>query len=131
MFLVLLLRPFGNLSLAYGMHHIATVLSISPIPYLWAMLNPFVALGILLLIASLLVRMALLSVADLSYVLPLTASGYVISSVLGWLFLKEDVSPAHWLGTLLVFAGAGFVGSTNADTTDVTFPDREPSVKDT
>ena len=115
---LLLLRPFGNLSLAYGMRHTLTVLSASPVPYLAAMLNPFVAVGILMLIGSLLVRMALLSVADLSYVLPLTATGYVISVMLGWIFLKEQVSSAHWLGTLLVFAGASFVGSTNADTTD-------------
>ena len=71
-----------------------------------------------MLIGSLLVRMALLSVADLSYVLPLTATGYVISVMLGWIFLKEQVNSAHWLGTFLVFAGASFVGSTNADTTD-------------
>lgn len=120
--LVLLLRPLGNLLLAYGMRHLAGVLSISPVPYVKAMANPFVAAGILMLVVGLLVRMALLSIADLSYVLPLTASGYVISSVLGWLFLHEQVSAGQWMGTLLIFAGAAMVGGTKATTTEFASP---------
>ena len=118
MVLVLLFRPIGNLSLAYGMRHLSSIVSINPIPYIQAMGNPFVAAGIVLLILGLLVRMALLSVADLSYVLPLTASGYVISSVLAWLVLKEAVSTSQWVGTALIFAGSSFVSSTRADTTE-------------
>lgn len=125
--LVLLLRPFGNLFLAYGMRHLSAVLSVSPIPYIRAMSNPFVAAGILMLIAGLLVRMALLSIADLSYVLPLTASGYVISSLLGWLFLREQISVAQWIGTFLIFAGSSFVGMTEADTTNRTGETHTPA----
>jgi drug/metabolite transporter (DMT)-like permease len=107
----LLLRPFGNLSLAWGMRH-SSVLSIDPLVYLKALLNPFVALGILMLILALLTRMALLSVADLSFVLPLTATGYILSALLGKFFLGEQVSEARWLGTVLVFLGIVLVGST-------------------
>lgn len=99
------------------MRHLSAVLSISPLPYVKAMANPFVAAGILMLIVALLVRMALLSVADLSYVLPLTAGGYIISSMLGWLFLKEEISISQWLGTVLIVAGSSFVTGTPADTT--------------
>lgn len=102
------------------MRKLAVISSVNPLPYLNAMLNPLVGLGILLLIVSLLVRMALLSVADLSYVLPLTASGYVISSLLGWFFLQEQISPLHWVGIFLVFAGSSVVGVTEADTTKAT-----------
>ncbi len=110
--LTLLLRPFGNLSLAWGMHHIPKLLALEPLPYLQALLNPFVALGIAMLVLALLTRMALLSVADLSFVLPLTATGYIISALLGKVFLNEDVGSHQWLGTLMIFAGVVFVGTT-------------------
>jgi drug/metabolite transporter (DMT)-like permease len=110
--LTLLLRPFGNLSLAWGMHHFPRLLNWQPLPYLQALLNPFVALGIAMLILALLTRMALLSVADLSFVLPLTATGYIISAMLGKLFLGEDVGSNRWLGTCMIFAGVVLVGST-------------------
>ena|SRR4051794_2798074 len=114
--LVLLLRPVGNLSLAWGMKHFPQIVSISPIPYLQAMLNPYVAVGILLLLLALLVRMALLSLADLSYVVPMTAGGYIISTALAELFLKENVSAKGWIGTVLVFLGTAIVGPTSRTT---------------
>jgi drug/metabolite transporter (DMT)-like permease len=110
--LTLLLRPVGNLSLAWGMRHFAKVLSINPLPYVEAMLSPFVALGIITLILAQLTRMALLSLADLSFVLPATASGYIFSAMLGRVFLSEHVSSEQWFGTLLIVAGIGLVGST-------------------
>jgi uncharacterized membrane protein len=81
------------------------------------MANPFVALGIVALILALLARMALLSIADLSYVLPVTAVGYVIAVFLGKVFLHETVSNQRWLGALLIFGGAALVGSTTGNTT--------------
>src|ERR1700760_2294296 len=103
--LTLLLRPAGNLFLAWGMKHFSQMLSINPLPYVQAMLSPLVALGIITLILAQLTRMALLSVADLSFVLPATASGYIFSAMLGNVFLKEHISPAQWAGTLLIVAG--------------------------
>jgi drug/metabolite transporter (DMT)-like permease len=116
--LTLLLRPFGNLSLAFGMHHFPRLLAFEPLPYLQALMNPFVALGIAMLILALLTRMALLSVADLSFVLPLTATGYIISALLGKTFLGEDVGSFRWLGTLLIFAGVALVSSTPERSTE-------------
>ncbi len=98
------------------MRHINTEVGLNPVDYIRAMLNPFVALGIVLLIAWLLTRMALLSWADLSFVVPITSAGYVLSAVLGVWFLAEVVSPIHWMGTLLIFAGTALVGSTKPDT---------------
>jgi drug/metabolite transporter (DMT)-like permease len=110
--LTLLLRPVGNLSLAWGMRHFAKVLSVNPLPYMQAMLSPFVAIGIITLILAQLTRMALLSLADLSFVLPATASGYIFSAMLGRVFLNEHVSSGQWLGTLLIVAGIALVGTT-------------------
>ena len=81
------------------------------------MLNPYVTVGIAMLIAALLVRIALLGLADLSFVLPMTAVGYVLAALFGNWFLHEEVSPERWLGTVLIFAGALLVGSTAQNTT--------------
>jgi drug/metabolite transporter (DMT)-like permease len=111
------LRAFGNLALAWGTKHFPQTLSIHPAPYLEAMLDPFAALGIAMLIFSMFARMALFSVADLSFVLPVTAVGYVLATLLGKFFLEESISPDRWLGTALIFAGAALVGSTPRNTT--------------
>lgn len=104
--------------MAWGMKHVPEQMSMDPVLYLHAMLNPFVALGIAALILALLTRMALLSLADLSFVLPVTAIGYVFSVFLGKLFLHETITHQRWLGTLLIFAGAVLVGTTSRNTTD-------------
>jgi uncharacterized membrane protein len=105
---VVLSNSFGNLFLAKGMHASAEV--DSPLAMLSAIFNPFVMLGIVLLISWLLTRMAMLSWADLTYVLPVTALGYAISAILGWAFLAETITPVRWAGTLLIVAGTVLVG---------------------
>ena len=115
--LFLALRAVGNSSMAWGMKQVPERMSMNPALYLGAMLNPFVAMGIAALVIALLTRMALFSVADLSFVLPVTAIGYVIAVFIGKLFLHETVTRQRWLGTLLIFAGAALVGSTSPDTT--------------
>jgi uncharacterized membrane protein len=88
----------------------------SPWDYLTAMFTPYVASGIVLLILWLLSRMALLSWADLSYILPLTAIGYIITAILGRVVLNEHIGVARWSGTLLIVAGTALVGMTDSRT---------------
>jgi drug/metabolite transporter (DMT)-like permease len=108
---VVLSNAFGNLFLALGMHQSREV--DTPLDFLYAIFNPLVVFGIVLLIAWLLTRMAMLSWADLTYVLPVTAFGYVVSAGLGGLFLKEVITPVRWAGTLLIAAGTILVGLGN------------------
>ncbi len=118
------LRAFGNLSLAWGSKHFAEGLAFAPLPYLRAMLNPYIATGILLLMGSLIVRLALFSVADLTFILPMTSIGYVISVWLGKAFLNEHISIGRWIGVLLIFGATALVGSTPENTTK---PEGKPS----
>jgi drug/metabolite transporter (DMT)-like permease len=69
-----------------------------------------VALGVVLLIVWQLSRMALLSWADLSYVVPVTAVGYVVVAVLGRILLDERITTARWAGIGLIVAGVALVG---------------------
>ncbi|HYP05917.1 MAG TPA: hypothetical protein VER03_06745 [Bryobacteraceae bacterium] len=80
------------------------------------MVSPLVAGGVALLILWTLARMTLMSWADLSYILPITAIGYVLSAITGKLFLAENITPLRWSGTLLIVAGIVLVGRTQAET---------------
>jgi uncharacterized membrane protein len=99
-----LLRAIGNLSLAWGTKHFPETLATNPLSYLRAIL-------------AMLLRMAILGVADLSFVLPLTAVGYVLATLLGKFILHEEVTPERWVGTALIFLGVALVGSTPQNTT--------------
>jgi uncharacterized membrane protein len=110
--LVILLKPFSNLFLAWGMRHFPETLSNNPVQYLRVVVDPLVAIGIGMQIVWLLMRMALLSVADLSFILPVTAVGYVLSTFLAHVFLGEQVSLERWLGTGVIFLGTALVGLT-------------------
>jgi len=113
---VVLFNAVGNLSLAWGMRHVPETMALNPFGYLRAMTNPFVATGIVLLVCWLLARMALLSWADLSFVLPLTGLGYILAAVFGKLLLGENVTLVHWMGTIFICAGTAMVGSTDQRT---------------
>jgi drug/metabolite transporter (DMT)-like permease len=72
---------------------------------------------VLLLILWMLSRMTLLSWADLSYVLPVTALGYVLTALMGRFFLGEHVSLGRWAGIALIMGGVSMVGDTPIRTT--------------
>jgi drug/metabolite transporter (DMT)-like permease len=53
--------------------------------------------------------LALLSWAQVSFVVPATAANYVVGAVGAKFLLKERVSQARWAGLLLVAAGVALV----------------------
>lgn len=99
----------GDSLLAHGMKQVGHI-SLDHIPdVLVAILNPWVALGILLLLGFFATYMAALSWADLTYVLPATSLGYVLLALIAKFILREDVTLTRWLGILMISAGVGFV----------------------
>jgi len=115
--LFLALRALGNLSLAWGTKHMPETLGADPLVYIRSLLHPGIAMGVAMLILALLARLALLSLADLSFILPMTAIGYVLAALLGRVFLNETVSPQRWLAVVLIFGGAVLVSATPQATT--------------
>lgn len=107
----------GNFLLSIGMHDVGATVSASPMPYLRAFLNPWVISGMVLLVGWIFANLSLLSWADLSYVLPVTAVGYVLSALLGALVLKEQVTATRWIGIAMITCGAIVVGLTTPRTT--------------
>lgn len=99
----------GDSMLSHGMkqtgsisiHHLQSVVL--------AVLNPWVAIGILLLLAFFASYMNALSWADLTYVLPATSLGYVLLALVAKFALREQISLLRWLGIALISSGVGFV----------------------
>jgi len=114
--IVVLTNVLGNSLLSRGMRSVGALLTLSPLPYVQALFNPWVAVGVSLLIVWLLSHMALLSWADLSYVLPVTSIAYVLAAVVGRLFLHEQVSLVRWAGISLIMLGVILVGRTSPRT---------------
>ena len=110
------MKQTGNISL----HHLQGVIL--------AVRNPWVAVGILLLLAFFASYMNSLSWADLTYVLPATSLGYVLLALVAKFALHEAVSPMRWLGIALISGGVGFVAGGPALTAQEHPDDRKSSV---
>jgi uncharacterized membrane protein len=113
---VVLSNVLGNLALTLGLRRLGRLVSVSPLAYIQALFDPWVAAGVSLLIVWLLSHMMLLSWADLSYVLPVTSVGYVLSALAGRWFLAEQITPARWAGIALIVVGVSLVGRTAVNT---------------
>jgi drug/metabolite transporter (DMT)-like permease len=123
--LVTLLVVFGsagNLLFSAGMKQIGAVPGWSMGSLQTAFVQVFTSARIWLGIASMLLFLAalllVLSWADFSYVLPATASMYVLIPLLGHFLLGETVTGLRWLGIGLICLGVVLVGRTPANTTE-------------
>jgi drug/metabolite transporter (DMT)-like permease len=101
----------GDSLLARGMKQLGGISLHDVSGLLLAILNPWVTVGILLLLAFFASYMAALSWADLTYVLPATSLGYVLVALIAKLGFHEEISPTRWVGIALIAAGVGFVAA--------------------
>lgn len=105
--IVVLTNVFGDFFMKRGMSAQPPIAG--PLAYIATLFEPWVALGVVLLIVWQLSRMALLSWADLSYVLPVTSIGYVLVALLGRVWLNEQITSTRWAGIVLIVAGVALV----------------------
>ena len=99
----------GDTLLARGMKSFGSVAPSEVLHLFAAVLNPYVFLGIFFLLAFMSAYLSALSWADLTYVLPATAFGYVFIALIARFFLHEHISRMRWVGIVLITAGVGFV----------------------
>ncbi len=102
----------GEILSAKGMQQVGAV-SFQPralLGSLWRMLrNSFLILGVVFMAVAFFSFISLLSYADLSFVVPLTAVSYITNTLGARFFLYERISKERWLGTLLVAFGVALV----------------------
>lgn len=110
---VVLSNSVGNLFLAFGMRRMPSFDFGSLLHYLLLVVtNPWIILGTALLILFMIGQLSLFTWADLSYVLPVTASGYIVTAILSRVFLHENVSTLRWTGVVLIAFGVMLVAET-------------------
>lgn len=118
-----LTQVFGDILLSRGMKDFGLFDFSNPliIPHLitYILTNFWIILGIAVLIISLGLYLTAISSLDLSYVLPIHASSYVLNGVFAWLLLDERISVIRWLSTLLIALGVFFVGLSDSKTAQV------------
>jgi uncharacterized membrane protein len=107
----------GNVLLSHGMHQVGRLVSAVPADYLRAFTNPWTIAGVCILIVWMLSDLALLSRADLSFVLPVTASAYVLIAVMAHFFLHDHISWQRWTGIALITLGVILAEETPVRTT--------------
>jgi drug/metabolite transporter (DMT)-like permease len=105
---VVLANVGGNAILGYAMQQAPTTAGV-----IGSILQPVAIVGIVVLTAWMLLRMRLLGLADLSFVVPVTAIGYVLSALAGVFLLHEHVPLRGWIGTVIIMAGATLTGLTD------------------
>jgi drug/metabolite transporter (DMT)-like permease len=111
--LAVIANTLGNFLLSVGMRSMDFKPWASPLQYLRIFANPWIDAGVILLLIWFAAQLSLLSWADLSYVLPITAASYVLTAVLGKVFLHEFISISRWFGILVISMGVLLVIGTS------------------
>lgn len=121
---VMLGAAVGDALLGRGMRDVGPVSIHHLSLLLHALLNPWVFTGIAVLLGFMACYMTALSWADITFVLPATAFGNVITALLSRLWLHEHITASRWLGIALIVLGVGFVanGPARTDTSIANLP---------
>ena len=122
----ILANSFGNVCLSKGMKEFDMGGKLGPAwmgrAAIHVLSDPWMILGVLLLLIFLGAYLAALSWSDLSFVLPATAPAYILTAGLSKIFLNETIPPARWGGIVLIVAGTWLVARTAV-------PSRKPEVE--
>ncbi len=108
---VMLTASVGDTLLSHGMSQVGPVSASHLLLLLRALRNPWVIAGIVCLLGFFASYLSALSWADLTFVLPATAFGYVVVALLSHFWLGEHISVSRWVGILLIVCGVGFVAN--------------------
>lgn len=121
---VMLTASVGDTLLSRGMAQVGPV-DFHHLGLLWhALFNPYIAVGIVLLVGFFGSYMTALSWADLTFVMPATAFGYVVVAMLSRFWLHEQLSGYRWAGIVLIVCAVGFVAG-GPSRTEVAYPQDE------
>lgn len=121
LFIAICAQTLGDVCLTKGMRSVGEVDTIDPVQLfhigVQVFSNPLIWGGIFILSIFFGLYLVALSWADLSFVLPVTAFGYVLNAFMSWKLLGEHVSIVRWIGTLIICVGVAVVSNTEQRTT--------------
>ncbi|MCA9775942.1 MAG: EamA family transporter [Candidatus Eremiobacteraeota bacterium] len=112
------MSTIGDLLIAAGMQKVGAIswegLGKIPSQIVKVLKTPQIPLSVVFMALFFFTWLALLSRADLSYILPMTATTYILNGLAAGPFLGEKVSAKRWLGILVITVGVVFVTLTGS-----------------
>ena len=111
--LLALTQVLGDICLSRGMKQFGEIATFTPLiigqVLIHLFTNPWIWLGVAILLISLSLYLTAISRLDLSYVLPIHASTFVLNAYFAWSILGEHISRTRWTSTLLITIGVAVV----------------------
>jgi drug/metabolite transporter (DMT)-like permease len=113
LFLVVMSGTGGEICVTRAMKRVGEVTDFRPIAIarviLRAMKVPWMWIGISMMALAFFSLLAVLSIENVSFVVPVTALNYAAGALGGKFFLGERVTPRRWAGVLIVCLGVTLV----------------------
>jgi drug/metabolite transporter (DMT)-like permease len=113
LFLVVVSGTGGEICVTRAMKHVGEVRDFRPLAVarviLRAMKLPWMWIGIAMMALAFFSLLAVLSIENVSFVVPVTALNYAAGALGGKFFLGERVTPRRWAGVLVVCIGVTLV----------------------
>jgi drug/metabolite transporter (DMT)-like permease len=113
LFLVVASGTGGEICVTRAMKHVGEVKDFRPLAVvrviLRAMRLPWMWVGISMMALAFFSLLAVLSIENVSFVVPVTALNYAAGALGGKFFLGEHVTPRRWAGVLIVCVGVTLV----------------------
>jgi drug/metabolite transporter (DMT)-like permease len=125
--LIVATNTLGNFFLALAMNHMPNFQTEPFGDYARAILtNGWFLAGVALLALWMISQLSMFTWADLSYVLPMTASTYAFTAILSKFYLGERISIERWAGIAIISFGVLMVAETPPWTHSLPPPEEEP-----
>jgi drug/metabolite transporter (DMT)-like permease len=113
LFLVVVSGTGGEICVTRAMKHVGEVKDFRPVAVarviLRAMKLPWMWIGISMMALAFFSLLAVLSIENVSFVVPVTALNYAAGALGGKFFLGERVTSRRWAGVLIVCIGVTLV----------------------
>jgi drug/metabolite transporter (DMT)-like permease len=113
LFLVVASGTGGEICVTRAMKHIGEVKDFRPLAVVRVILRavklPWMWIGISMMALAFFSLLAVLSIENVSFVVPVTALNYAAGALGGKFFLGERVTPRRWAGVLIVCIGVTLV----------------------
>jgi drug/metabolite transporter (DMT)-like permease len=104
----IIFNVIGQLFLKYGMSKLGdfkiSLNTLLPV-FIKAFLNPYILLGLGCYITGFLIWLIVLAKAEISYAYPLISLGYVLTAIMGWWLLGENVTWVRMAGIFVTCIG--------------------------
>ena len=113
LYLVVVSGTGGEICVTRAMKHVGEVKDFRPLAVarviLRAMKLPWMWIGVSMMALAFFSLLAVLSIENVSFVVPVTALNYAAGALGGKFFLGERVTPRRWAGVLIVCIGVTLV----------------------